>query len=680
MMNKALDPYREFFICLSLIVVTLAVFWPVTNHEFINYDDNLFVTENTQVQAGFTMGSLKWAFTTTKTGNWHPLTWLSHMLDVRLFGLKPGLHHGMNLFFHIANSLLLFLVFHRMTKALWQSAFVAALFALHPLHVESVAWVAERKDVLSTFFWMLTMGAYVYYVQRPGLQRYVLVVVFFVLGLMSKPMVVTLPFVLLLMDYWPLKRFQHQESDHGIHTEAFNPSPSVKQKRKSGKQPTVKVKVQKEKPINPNCQWTLSRSLLREKVPFFILTVAASVITYIAQQKEGTVASIQVIPPFVRFTNALVSYVDYIGKMIWPAKLAVFYPNPGLYPPWQVLGAALLLIAVTSAAIWVPRRLPYATVGWLWYLGTMIPVIGIVQVGEQAMADRYTYVPLIGLFVMIAWAIPEFTRTWHYRTSIYAICAGFILSALMYTTSIQLQHWQNSVTLFEHTLKNTSNNYSAHYSMGNALRDNGRIEEAVAHYTEALRINPVHPEIHFNLGNILSRQGKFDEAIMHYMKAIQVSPNDADAYNHLGTAQVSQGKIRDAVITLTRAIEIDPNKSASYNNLGAALVRLGKPDEAVANFTRAVQINPDDMEAHYNIGVISASQGKFDNAAIHFRETTRIKPDFAKTHNNLGSVLVLQGRIEEAIASFREALRIQPDYQLARDNLKNALSRQKRTP
>jgi Tfp pilus assembly protein PilF len=678
-MRKSFNVPRALPICLFLIITTLAVFWQVKDHEFISYDDNHYVTENPQVQAGLTIKSLKWAFTSIHSANWHPLTWLSHMLDVQLFGLKSGWHHLINLFFHIANTLLLFLVLHRMTKALWQSAFVAALFALHPLHVESVAWVAERKDVLSTFFWMLTMGAYVFYVEKPEVKRYLLTLFFFALGLMAKPMLVTLPFVFLLLDYWPLRRLQYGPADPKKPAEVLPPSASIKQKRKSKKQDAVKEKAQAKKLTAFPYQWTLIRALVWEKIPFFILTAIASVVTYIVQQKGGAVSTLEEIPFYARVVNSIVSYVSYMGKMIWPANLAVFYPHPGMLPHWQVLGAALFLLIVTLIVLRMARSFPYVAVGWLWYLGTLVPVIGIVQVGMQGMADRYTYVPLIGLFIIAAWTTADLAKKWPFRIYVVTLSAGIILSVLTYTAWTYLQSWQNTVTIFQHALKTTRNNFIAHFNMGDALRgDKRKIDEAIAHYVEALRIAPNNPVVHNSLGNALSTKGKLDEAIVHYVSAIRIKPDYAAAYNHLGLALLRQGKIDEAIVNITKAIKIDPHMAEAYNNMGAVFVAQGKPDQAIANFTRALQIQPNDMEAHYNIGIISASQGKFDQAVVHFREAVRIKPDFAKAHNNMGSVLVLQGKNKEAIEHFREAVRIQPDYELAQDNLRKAMAQQEK--
>lgn len=376
-MDKALRTRRNIMVCLILILAIFTVFWQVRSHDFVNYDDDKYVTENRDVKAGLTTQSIIWAFTTTHASNWHPLTWLSHMLDISLFGLNPGWHHLTNLLFHIANTLLLFLILRGMTEEFWKSAFVAALFALHPLHVESVAWIAERKDVLSTFFWMLTILAYAYYVKHPVLRRYLFVLFSFLLGLMSKPMLVTLPFVLLLLDYWPLGRFQMEES--GI---TRNPK--------------------KHKSKHPEYQKSIALRLVREKTPFFVLAGFSSIITFIAQQHGGTVRSLEFLPVKTRVANALISYVAYIGKMIWPFNLAVLYPHPGTtLPMWQTILAGLFLLFISYLVIRKVKKLPYLSIGWFWYVGTLVPVIGLVQVGAQSMADRYTYIPLIGLFIRL---------------------------------------------------------------------------------------------------------------------------------------------------------------------------------------------------------------------------------------------------------------------------------------
>ena len=498
----------DFLVCLFLVITTLVVYWQVKNHEFIGFDDVTYVTKNPHLQAGLSLEGITWAFTSERAGNWHPLTWLSHMLDIQVYGMAPGRHHLTNVLFHIMNTLLLFLVFRRMTGALWQSAFVAALFALHPLHVESVAWIAERKDVLSTFFWMLTMGAYVWYVERQGFLRYLPVLLFFILGLLAKPMLVTLPFVLLLLDYWPLSRFQFGHQNGNI---------VIQQK-------SVVIR------------------LICEKIPLFALAAASCIVTLFAQQSGGAICSFSAFPINIRIANALVSYVGYIVKMLWPHQLAVLYPHPGMLPWIQVIGACLLLVFISILAVMTLKRRPWLIVGWVWYIVTLVPVIGLVQVGSQAMADRYTYVPLIGIFIMIAWGIPELLSGWRNRKIGLSTMAVACLLVLMATTWFQVRYWANSVTLFERALAVTENNYVLHSNLGVTLFSKGRVDEAIGHFHNAMRINPRFAEVHNNLGIILIRKGKLEEAVAHFREALRIKPGYVDVQNNLEKALVLQGK------------------------------------------------------------------------------------------------------------------------------------------
>ena len=562
-----------FAICIALSITTIADFWQVGNHEFITFDDNDYVTENRHVQGGITLKGIVWAFSEPHAHNWHPLTWLSHMLDCELFGLKPGRHHLVNLFFHVTNSLLFFLIFHRMTKALWQSAFVAGLFALHPLHVESVAWVAERKDVLSTLFWMLTMGAYVYYVERPGYKKYLLVFVFFVLGLMSKPMLVTLPFVFLLLDYWPLKRFQTAKS--GIHIAAATRQPASRaKKRKKSRQQTGKDTIQTKGTIESRALWREIRPLLKEKVPFFVVTILFCFITFYAQHR--VVKPMELYPLGGRIANALISYVSYIGKMLWPVKLSVFYPYVGVAPlSWQALSAALVLLVPTCLAIRAARRFPYLIVGWFWYLGTLVPVIGLVQVGLQSMADRYTYVSLIGVFIVIAWGVPELLNRWRYKRFAIASAAVGILFACIVMTYIQVGYWRNNITLYEHAIKVTSENAWAQNNLGYALTLQGKTREAIAHFQKAISIgNPA--DAHYNLGTILASEGKLDEAIYQFRESIRISPYYAKAHNNLGNALLYQGRLDEAIASYREALHLNPDYTLAQENLKNALAAQKK--------------------------------------------------------------------------------------------------------
>jgi tetratricopeptide (TPR) repeat protein len=603
--KKFLKKYHDILLCLLLLMVTLSVYWQVQDYDFVNFDDPKYVIENSYVQEDMTLKSIIWAFTTVHMGSWHPLTWLSHMLDYQFYGMKPGWHHLTNLFFHILSTILLFFVLKKMTGSFWKSGFVAALFALHPLHVESVAWVSERKDVLSTFFWMLTMLGYIWYVEHPAVNRYLLVVVLFTLGLISKPMLVTLPFVLLLLDFWPLYRFRfHQPESSG-----------------NSKQRSILFR------------------LIWEKVPLFILVAIISALTFYAQKQGGAIASFDFIPLKVRIANALVSYVKYIGKMIYPSNLAVFYPHPGMLPWWKITGACLLLVSISFLAIKVIKQSPYFAVGWLWYLGTLVPVIGLVQVGTQSIADRYTYIPLIGLFIIIAWGIPELFVRWRHLRIEATILVTVLLLILMAVTWKQLGYWKDSVTLFDHTLKVTSKNWLSHNNLGTALNKKGRTEEAIHHYLEALHIKPNFEEAHYNLGNALNKQGRTEEAIHHYLEAVSTEPDYEEA----------------------------------HYNLGLLLNKEGRTEEAIHHYLEALRIKPDFEKAHNNLGNALDKQGRTEEAIHHYLEALRIKPDFKEAYNNMGVALFGKGDIEGAIACFQDALRIKPDYVQAKNNLKNVL-------
>jgi len=491
------------WICFLLIALTLAVYGPVKDFEFVNFDDPQFVLDSHFIQKGLTLETLVLSFTDSihMTNYWVPLTCLSIIFDFQVYGLNAGGYHVTNLILHLLNTVLLFMVLNRMTGALWQSAFVAALFALHPLHVESVAWVTERKDVLSTFFGMLALYSYAWYVERPGFRRYVWVIIFFIFGLMSKPMLVTLPFVLLLLDYWPLGR------------------------HRSGPPAAISGE--------PRQSATVLR-LVWEKVPFFMVTLAACVAAYVTQDAADAIAPLSLYPLSVRFVVTLVSYVSYIGKMCWPYPLAVLYPHPGTLPLWQGAGAGLLLLLITFLALKSARRYPWFIIGWLWYLGTLLPVSGLVVIGPHAMADRYTYIPLIGLFIIIAWGASDLFRRWSSRPLGIAAAAIGVLLILMVLTGFQVRYWENSVTLFEHANEVVHDDFIIHSNLGNALARKGRLNDAVAHYSKALAINPgKSADIHNNLGAALLVSGKTSEAMTHFRLALQIEPGHVDALRNI---------------------------------------------------------------------------------------------------------------------------------------------------
>ncbi len=685
-------------IYLLLTAAAIIAFWQVNQCDFINYDDPVYVTENIHIRHGITIQAIRWAFTTGHAANWHPVTWMSHMLDVQLFGLKPRWHHLTNLLFHIANTLLLFFIFHRMTKAPWKSAFVAALFALHPLHVESVAWVAERKDVLSTFFWMLTMGAYIHYVEhqtKDGRQRsedgekwtgilrfpfsvfrYLAVFIFFALGLMAKPMLVTLPFVLLLLDYWPLQRFEPKKSAQEFRTRVVGPLSANKRKGKSSRNRTpgsgpgraVQAMVKEEKPADHEYQWALVRPLLLEKIPLFALAALSCIVTFIVQKKGGAVGSIEAFPPGVRIANAFVSYIIYIGKTIWPNNLAVFYPHPGLRPLWQVLGAVLLLSAVTFAVIRTAKRFPYLAMGWLWFAGTLVPVIGIVQVGGQAMADRYTYVPLIGLFVMAAWGIPELLKKWRYRKEALFALSALILPCLLIVTWTQVGYWRNSIALYDHALKVTNRNDTIYENRGDANYRLGNLKQAIEDYDRAIEINPKYPGTYNNRGAAYAKLGDHRQAISDYDRAIEINPKHAGAFSNRGAAYVELGNHRQAISDYDRAIEINPEYADAYNNRGAAYGKLGNHRQAISDYDRAIEINPEYAEAYYNRGVAYGELGNHRQAISDYDRAIEINPKYADAYSNRGAAYGVLGNQKQAIEDYDRAIEINPEHARAFNN------------
>ena len=487
----------DLLICLFLALSILTVYWQVRNHDFINLDDNVYVTDNEHVRSGINLNNVIWAFSFKEKDKtyWHPVTWLSHMLDCQLYGLSPGMHHSTNLLFHIANTILLFLVFGRMTGELWKSALVAALFGLHPLNVESVAWVAERKNVLSSFFWILTMSAYAHYAERPGFYRYFPVFFIFMLGQLVKPMLVTLPFVLLLLDYWPLARLKIGE-------------------------------------------WRNLFHLIWEKIPLFILSALSVYVSILSHQHHGIIQSTEAVPITLRIENALVSYVAYIVKTIWPHNLAVYYPYPDALPLWQTAGALLVLACMSLIMLLKLKHIPSLGTGWLWYLGTLVPVTGLVQAGLwPAMADRWAYIPAIGIFIIIVWGGAYLFAKWNCRKWIPATASIAVLSILMTTTWLQVQHWDNSISLFERALDITKGSYMVHSNLGNALARRGRLDEAIKHYSEALRISPAKTvDVHNNLGAALIVKGRFEEAITHLQYALQKMPGHANALKNIQQA------------------------------------------------------------------------------------------------------------------------------------------------
>jgi protein O-mannosyl-transferase len=621
----------DLLVCLGLVAVTWAVFGQTLTHDFVNFDDHVYVYENPLVIRGLSTEAVIGAFTHTHARNWHPLTTLSHMLDCQLYGLNAGGHHLTNLILHTISVLLLFLVLKQMTGALWQSAFVAALFAIHPLHVESVAWVAERKDVLSAAFFMLTLAAYVPYARAPSPGRYLLVMLLFAFGLLSKPMLVTLPFVLLLLDYWPLGRITGQKSEVGCRL----------------------------------------RNLIVEKIPLFALSALSCIATLFAQRQGPS--AIDQLPFLWRLNNTFVSYVTYIWQMLWPARLAVFYPHPNdRLPLLEVTGAIALLVGISLLVIYLRGTKPYLVTGWFWYLGMLVPVIGLVQVGEQAHADRYTYLPQIGLYIMIAWTVGHLLleSTARTRRAVAGVAAATAIVSLSVLALVQTSYWKNSETLWNHALAVTGENDVAHNNLGFLFLRRGELDKAISQFQEALNIRSRNAESHYslgaaliqsNLGNALARKQLWDEAIDHLQEAVRLRPDYADAHFNLGSVLFQQGRIDGAIDQWQKALAIRPRDAEAHRNVAIALRKEGKLKEAISEYEQALNIAPEDSVTLNNLAWILAT-----SSDVSVRDGTRAvtlavkavqasegkDPNFART---LAAAQAETGQFTEAVATAEAA-------------------------
>jgi tetratricopeptide (TPR) repeat protein len=664
-------------ICLFLAVITACVYAPTFSNGFVNYDDPDYVYSNRHVLTGLTRENIAWAFTTGHASNWHPLTWLSHMLDGQLFGEKPAGHHFTNVLFHVANTTLLFLVLRAMTGALWRCAFVAALFALHPLHVESVAWISERKDLLSTFFFLLTLGAYFVYVksraevkagksaglpcekpkssglaperiqemEQPELLRlsanrvragyaYALALSFLALGLLGKPMLVSLPFVLLLLDYWPLGRITLPPRAGAAH---------------------------------------LPISLLLEKMPFFVLALVSSIITFLVQRRGGAVSTSLSLGE--RIANALVSYGRYIGKMLFPDELSVLYLHPGHWSLPLVLLATTLLVGVSVLAVSRARRQPYFLFGWLWFLGTLVPVIGLVQVGLQSMADRYAYIPMIGLFIALTWGFSEFVGGCKGGVPFLWAIAVLSLGACAALTWRQVGFWRNNDSLFKHAVKVDPQNYLAYNNLGYSLWAEGKTAEAMEDYEKSLNINSNYPDALNNVGYALATQKRFAEAIPYYERALRIQPSQADVHDNLGNAFSELGRTQEAMAEYEKALKLNPEHADAHNNIGIALAVQGHLDEAIAHFHSAIQFKANYASAHGHLGNALALQHKLDEAIHQYRECLRLNTNDAQAYNNLGNALAEQGKLAESVRNYQRALELNTNNPEAYGNLGIVLAR-----
>ncbi|MCK5172165.1 MAG: tetratricopeptide repeat protein [Planctomycetes bacterium] len=624
MINQSAEKRYAIRISLALAAVTLLAYSQVVSNGFVSFDDISYISSNDNVTGGITAESAAWAFRTTRAGNWHPLTWLSHMLDCQLFGIDPGWHHLVNVLFHIANALLLFGVLKKMTGSLWPSALTAALFALHPLCVESVAWAAQRKSVLSLFFALLTIAAYLRYTKRPGVMAYMPVLLCFALSLMAKPQVVTLPFVLLILDYWPLKRLKSST-------------------------PSGQILIADENPDSTNtapATVPMGR-LVYEKIPLFVLSAASCVITYLVQQATDAMQLMQTVPLTFRLLNVPVSYIGYITRTLFPRGLAVLYPHPGSdISVWRSLACSITLIVVTVAIISARHRRRYLFAGWLWYLGTLVPMVGLVQVGGQAMADRYSYLPLIGIFIIVAWGGREFFAAVGTRKGMAALLAGLLLFLSFLGTRKQTAYWHDDITLFARAVNVTEDNAMMHGNLGSALFKKGRVMEAASHFIEAIRIDPDSFIAHNNLGRAFAVLKKPDQAMLHYI----------------------------------RAIELNVDFSGAHYNMASLLEEQDRADEALEHLRHVIRIEPDHAGAHYKIAIAAANRGQTDDAIDHLRECVRIEPAWPSAHYNLGVILYQKRLIPQAIEQMTIAVQLDGNFVEARNSLAEILAQSDQPP
>ncbi len=685
------SPYGPLAVCALLLLAVIVVFGQTAGHDFVNLDDNDYVYENRHVMDGLTGEGIVWAFRESHVAaHWHPLTWLSLMADAQVVKPPEGPPdrtrlaaemHLVNLGLHAANAVILFLLLRGMTAAVWRSALAAALFAVHPLHVESVAWITERKDVLSGLFGLLALWAYAWYARRPSVLRYLLVAAALSLGLMAKPMLVTWPLLFLLLDYWPLGRVEKGGKGAG-------------EKGRKGDTDHLPNSPSPFPPFSPSL-------LIVEKIPLFLLAAASSAVTFLAQQSRGAISTLEAVPISARFARAAVLYVAYLGKTLWPVNLAVVYPGRPLEGYGPALGAGLLLAVVTAGVLWGAwRGKRWLAVGWFWYLGTLVPTIGLVQVGLQVMADRFLYLPQIGLCVALVWGVgsrgerekgrkgespptrdpqggapgaPPFSLSPFLPRSL-SLLSALLLACLMVCAWRQAGYWQNSETLWIRTLACTAQNPRAHNFLGTALAGRGEAVAAIAQYRKALEIQPDYVKAHNNLGAALAARGRVDEALAQYQNALELQPDDANAHNNLGNVMAGRGEVDEAIAQYRQALEIQPDYVDAHDNLGLALARRGDLEEAIAQYRQALAIQPDDVKTHNNYGAALAGRRQFAEAITHFRKAVEVQPDFAVARNNWGLALAGCGQFAEAIAQYRQALEIQPDYLDAHLNLADALA------
>ncbi|HSF14185.1 MAG TPA: tetratricopeptide repeat protein [Vicinamibacteria bacterium] len=618
---------QKSLVAMALAVATALVYVPVFENELVDYDDDYYISDNPNLELGLSPEGLAWAFTTSRGANWHPITWLSLMLDYELFGISPQWFHAVNVALHAASVVLLFTVFSRMTGSVWPSAFVAAVFGLHPLHVESVAWASERKDVLSGLFWMLTLLAYSRYAERPGARKMSLVALFLALGLLSKPMLVTLPFVLLLLDIWPLRRLT-------------------------------------------KASWS---RLLLEKVPLFALVFVSSVVTFLVQRSAGAVQSFQTYSFSARLSNALVTYVAYIGRAFWPLHLSPYYPHPGDTLEWWKVAASVAALAGASlTALVLARRDPrlvFVSVGWLWYVGTLVPVIGLVQVGQQAMADRYTYIPFVGLSIVVAFGVAELVNLWGLPRLVPIAVGGAGVLAMSVAASAQVRVWRDSVSLFEHALAIDGDNALAHINLGVAYLNRGNLEKAETELREAIRLHAGAAEAYSALAAVRSRRGRTQEALDLYRTALRLDPSSSGTHSELGRLLLELGDASQALVHFREAAALSPGDGDALVDLGMAMSHHGRFDEAMAHFRDAATRPSDPARLHTHWGVALMSAGQLAEAIRHFEMALASRPDYAPAHFSWGQAALREGNVADAISHLKQAVRLEPEDEEAHYHL-----------
>ena len=661
MINKI--SWQRLTTIILFIALIFIIYNQVLHFGFANIDDSVYVTQNSHVLGGLSAEGLKWAFTSMFAGFWHPITWLSLMLDAQIYGSWAGGYHLTNLLLHVVSSLMLFMIFHRMTGSFWRSGFVAVLFALHPLHVESVAWIGERKDVLSAFWGMLTIYAYIYYAERPGIKRYLLFFIFFFLGLMSKPMLVTMPFLLLLLDYWPLDRIFFRVKSSEIIT--------------SDKKGFV---IPKPASI---------RRVILEKIPLFILIIPISIVTFFAERKFGALPTMESFPLDMRIYNALISYIRYIEKTILPINLSVYYPHPGIWPVWQVISAGSMMILLSVFVFRKINRYPYLTVGWLWYVGTLVPVIGLIQVGPCSMADRYTYIPIIGLFIMFAWGVPDLVRRWPHKKAVLSFSALLLIIIFSVLSWQRCKLWGDNFSLWDDVLKkyniSSIGNIKekgriafAYNFRGLGYAEKGNYRLAMEDYNVALKIDSQYGEALNNRANAYGMIGQNDLALQDFKQIITINPKFADAYYNRGNLYLTISDLDKAINDFTEVIRIDPGMADAFNNRGVAFRLKGQYEKSFSDLNQALIINRKLAEAYFNRGIIYNIHKQYIPAIANFTETLKIKPQYTDAYFNRGASFAFLGKYDDAIRDFQQVLNIDGSCIPALENLGSLLRKMKR--